>query len=468
MIQATQKRNVGFSIGVTCPGCGAEIELEDNFFVLECRHCGSVLRILMPEAPPAYVIRPARDRQAIRFLLDRYCREQSRLLIPSRAVTQLTYYPYWKIDAITLKVRSTTYEVDLSNQENPDDDHTEERETTTINLAPFAATNPAGPFPDGVPHTLGLRTNYIRMVPFIEGAISAEANCVPVTSQFSDAVRLATSGLTSIGRIDQAGSLRHETKLFHPVGSIVYFPYFVTDSYAAGAQRRYISDGVTGKVVSSEELDDAADEVGERPPTVAFGSLQVELHRCTNCGVDLPMTRSSVHQCHNCQRVEFFLTHPALDRQILVTGKRAHTDTLFPFWSIRTLNKSAQAMFGGIHKTDRVVIPAFELRNLEAAYRLAKRMTTASGNMPLRQIDAIDQQHIPVTRSVSESLALLEVLWHREVAERDSGRGQSYAAPELRAISLFFAPFHPEHYFFIDSVLQAVTFEKSAYYPPVK
>lgn len=466
MTLAARKPSAGFSVGVTCPGCGANVLLEDNFFVLECNHCGSILRVIPPDAPPAYVIRPLKAKQEIRFLLDRYCRDNSLPSLSPGSPSQLIYYPYWKIDAATLRVRSTVYDVDFGNQENPDDRQTEERELTTVNLSPFITTSPAGATVRGVPHALGLRAEYIRMTPFVEGTIPDDASCIPVTRKLQDAAGLATRAAESIGKIHQDGSVRNETRLFHPTGSIVYFPYYLIDSYSTGVQHRYVADGVTGRIVGDEPITSEVELMREDLTALAFGALTVHLHRCSNCGVDLPMSRSSVYQCHNCQRVEFFDNHPALNREIGIVGKQGRADALFPFWSLRFASE-IMSIFGGSNHTNRIVIPAFDLRNLESAYRLAKRMTTASSHLPVEQLRAIDRQHIPVTRSLSESLTLLEVLWYRELAGRDAARNQDYVTPEPGEIRLFFAPFHEERYFFVDSVLQAVTFERGSYQPVV-
>ena len=56
--QTTPKINKGgYSIGVTCPGCGGKLKLDQDFFVLPCKHCGSVLRVQMPEVPPAFMVK---------------------------------------------------------------------------------------------------------------------------------------------------------------------------------------------------------------------------------------------------------------------------------------------------------------------------------------------------------------------------------------------------------------------------
>ena len=73
----TTRNKSGFYIGVTCPGCGGELEIESNFFTLTCEYCGSVLRIKMPDTPPAYLIKGRLDKREIRFGIDRYLKKQN-------------------------------------------------------------------------------------------------------------------------------------------------------------------------------------------------------------------------------------------------------------------------------------------------------------------------------------------------------------------------------------------------------
>ncbi len=66
----TSKNQSGFYIGVGCPGCGGELALESEFFVISCDHCGSVLRVTLPEIPPAYMVAAKVSKREARFGID--------------------------------------------------------------------------------------------------------------------------------------------------------------------------------------------------------------------------------------------------------------------------------------------------------------------------------------------------------------------------------------------------------------
>ena len=460
MVSPRPTASNGFTIEVGCPGCGAEIALEQDFRLLTCRHCGSVLRINLPDLPPAFFVRPRKSPQEIRFLLDRHCRENQLPRANASSPIQLTYYPYWKIDAVTLKVRTSVYEVDASSEESPDDGQLEERELTTINLANFSTTLPAASAGASIPYSLGLRTGYLGLVPFIANKMSKEATCLSVTRSSDDAIDAVTKATFAVGRMEQEGSRANGTQLFHPRGSIIYFPYYLLDEFESDGIRRFTIDGVTGRVTGSETLGEASTETTSNN-LIRFGALGIEFHRCRNCGVDLPMSQSSVYQCHNCQRVEFLDWHPSLSKQLLIAGSKPDRKaSLFPFWMI-TLQPE------GTQKPGRYVVPAFEMRNAETVYRLSSRMSTAIEHIPFEPLEEMITQTVPASRSIESALTLLEILWHRRAAE-NVVKAKGYDSCRPASIQLLYVPFREEQYFYVDALLKAVTFEKAGALPPVR
>ena len=104
MIPVKAKR--GFYIAASCPACGAELELESDFLTTSCSSCGSVLRILTPTLPPAYVVKAkiVIDKD-VRFHIDRHLKGNAEPLTDSLDDVRKFYFPYWKIDAILLRLR---------------------------------------------------------------------------------------------------------------------------------------------------------------------------------------------------------------------------------------------------------------------------------------------------------------------------------------------------------------------------
>jgi hypothetical protein len=138
---------------------------------------------------------------------------------------------------------------------------------------------------------------------------------------------------------------------------------------------------------------------------------------------------------------------------------------MFPFWSlaIPKENKKFLGMFfGGIHDSDRIVIPAFRMANFEAMYRLAKRFSAAVKTMDMISLeDKQDGRFAPVDQPLSEALILTEAIIFREFIGRGIEPSQERTEFTPNDVSLFYAPFQPQSYFYVDSVHRAVTFEKN-------
>ncbi|PWB72116.1 hypothetical protein C3F09_07100 [candidate division GN15 bacterium] len=450
---------------MTCPSCGGELELQDDFFVLTCSHCESVLRIVMPEIPPAFMVRRKASQREAMFQLDRYCREQGLPFVSGAQVTPVSY-PYWKLDAVALKVRHTTYEVETTDTDEAyDDSRTEEREFTAINLAPVSVTRLATQSTSGVPCSLGLRTDYLRMIPFSQESTEPDTTYYSVNVREDLARATAFKGVVEAGKIDYANAAKNSTEIFGSRASVIHFPYFRVDSVTPEGIRTFYIDGVTGKVSGSAEqtVDSPVLEM-EDSSAVQFGALKVSLHRCGNCGVDLPATRSCVYQCHNCGRIAFLESHALLQPTLLSVIGTVKESTHFPFWSMQFAEEDQSALrkiFGGILMSDRIMVPAFKIRNTEAMYRLCKRMSAAAGRIEFAQIETLSPASAPATVSLREALTMVELLWHRDLAGREIRTNIDSGFNPI-SVQLAFVPFAKEQYFYVDAALKAVTFEAGA------
>lgn len=462
----------GFYIGVTCPGCGGELELKENFFVLTCAHCGSALRIVRPNIPPAYLIRSKISRTQVRFHLDHYLKKNNLPLSNSGLEIDALYYPYWKIDAIVLKLRNRIEERQVVEEDsyNPYGGYQAEtvvkEKKTDISLTPFMATLAAGEPRDDIPYSIGLRVEYIKMEPFSREHLEENFECFPVLKPWSPVETVLSKDIAVLGNINQADFGKNKTELFNPVGALIYFPYFLIDISRSGKLHRIIIDGITGRVLNDSALSETADEPkAAGGGQIEFGILGVELHRCNNCGNDLPTEQAYIYICHNCHQLVQLERHPLLKSEInaVVPISPAKNERYFPFWRLRLPGGSArklQVLFGGIYQSDFLVVPAFKSANFEAMYRLAKRISAASAKMNAKPIEDFEDNYAAVTVGPSEALAMAEIIIYRERLSKSNSavfERNEFCPSE---ISLFFAPFHPENYFYVDSVMNAVTFEK--------
>ncbi|MFQ5499677.1 MAG: hypothetical protein ACE5FH_08385 [Candidatus Zixiibacteriota bacterium] len=471
MITATTRpeSKAGFHIEVGCPGCGGRLEVGEGFFVTRCVHCDSVLRIVRPNGITAWLIRSRQSKRELRFSLDRWLKEHDQPLSESELHIKALYYPYWKVDGHLLKIRNKVVEEVVV-------EGTENRSEVTIRskkrdvwLSPYCVTVPAGVSLPGVPKTLGMRTDYMKLMPLSSEHVQDGFDVMPVMRQWSEVDQDVRLAVGTVANIDLAGYGQNKTELIYPTYSAVYAPYYIIETYGDGSYRRFLLSGISGKVLSSSEVGGTTAvsprSFSDDVPIVEFGSLEVIFHRCSTCGADLEPKQSYIYVCHNCDELNNI--EPGnidLACMEVVSGDHGTSERLFPFWSFPLPEDGSidlRRMFGGVHECSRLVVPAFHLRNLEAAYRLAKRISLAASGFDLEPVISIDQRYHSVDRSVSEAIGLANVIIYRESVDERVAKSVGDLVFQPDAATLFYAPFTRQSYFYVDSSLEAITFEKS-------
>ena len=464
--QAKTTNKSGFYIEVTCPGCGGTLDLDTDFFVLECTHCGSVHRVEMPDVPVAYMISAKVDASEARFAIDRYLKKHLLPLTGSGMLLKQLYYPYWKIDAVLFRVRNKVYERVIAQESEYHDAIVSSHDRTEISLSPYTTTRAAGMDFEGIPISIGMRTEYTRMLPYAPENIDDDFDSLPVLTTWEDVRRDLLVNMGVVGDIDEADFGSNVTELFHPRASLVYFPFLVFESYSQGGFNRYVVDGVSGRVLEHvDEIDNDRQFDYPDTPAMEFGALTVTHHRCPNCGVDLPAEQSYVYICHNCHDLIVLGDVGRVHKELLLAeGPENKQSKMFPFWTFKIPGANAvefQKMFGGIHRSDRLVIPAFKSQNFDAVFRLAKRMSAAIPQLDLAAVEKLDSRFLPVSVSLDEALMLGEIIVFRQGFSRPNSSAKEERMFLPDDIKLVYVPFHPEHYFYVDSVMNIITFEKS-------
>ena len=447
-----------------------------TLFVLECSHCGSILRVEMPDIPGAYLIAPKKNKREVRFQIDRELRDQKQPLTGSAIEYRFIYYPYWKIDAVMLKKRNKIVERVLSEGDpygssysihgNGSEPTVRRDKRTEINLTPYTQTLAAGIPNDSIPFSIGMRTEYLKAIPYSSVNIDEDYDCFPVLKSWQTVQSELKNNIGNLGKIDMPEFGVNQTRLFHPKGSLIYYPYCIAEDHAGGLFRRFVADAVSGRMVHVDTQDEPFEQitVGE-DPQFEFGEVGVDFHRCRTCGIDLPRVQSYVYVCGNCHELTLLDNSPILQRNLTVAPPPEKRDdvTLFPFWSLTVPPSDLprmQRMFGGIYRSDKLVIPGFRIPNFEAMFRLTKRISAAVTQLNPEPVEYLDKRFAPVTVSVNEAVTLADVIIHREEMTVDKPTEDVTADFAPQSIELFYAPFHAEHYFYVDSVLGAVTFEK--------
>lgn len=483
-----QKKS-GFYIDVTCPGCGGALELQRDFFSLECEFCGSVLRVVMPEAPPAYFVDCKQRKNEIRFKIDRYLKERELPMSRGELSIQKQYYPFWKVEAIRLQVKQQVVEHSPGQTNNPFTTNIEHggnfqwgralgsaltgpatsmpETKIKVNLKPYLTTVAASQYISGIPNSIGMRAEYIKIKPLTPEDGKEDAEFVPVSVGWNEVKGNLQKSIEMRGRAYGAGKY-NRSEIFHPEGSIVYFPFLVAEVESINTVYRFVLDGITGRILQMSEIEEISDIPEETSvPSPDFGQVDVQLHRCRNCGDDLPADKSSVYVCKNCNEAisidkDYMLTNGI---QIVKGGNnRSREDRLFPFWSFKLSSEVINRLVTPITLDgpgDRLIVPGFQMSNFDAMRRLSRRITSAVKGFEMAPILQYSPAFLPVTLGLSEAEIMAEAILYCSQLKKNPGVKASEFEIHPEDVRLFYAPFHPENYFYVDSLDGAVTFEKS-------
>lgn len=495
----------GFFIEVGCPGCGGEIEIDADFFVTKCSHCGSPLRLILPDTPPAYLIPGKLSKSEARFKIDRELKSLNLPLTGQSLVYKQIYYPYWKVDAMLLRLRNRKEAVTVQIDENSGEEVTDYKKNSQVSLAPYQFSIAASNHIDGVPDSLGVRVQTLRVVPYSDSKTEDEFDYLQVQRAPEEIVKTIELSLKKMNAVQLADFGQNLTKVFNPQTTLLFFPFCIAEDYTGSGYRRYVLDGMTGRILSRIDSEDSAEDspkpikrqsnilqlgknlfeafdnaasplagydlvsdVGLRMdsaaassssehPQIKFGAVKIAFHRCSNCGVDLPSRPSCIYICKNCHELTCLDKNISIKPKVFAASQPNPDSKFFPFWIFPT---TTGRLLGFLSDNAAIAIPAFKFPNFEALYRLSKRVSTAAENIDKAEIDSLDDRFVPVDILPSEAMALANVVFYRHTLEKTNQLLQKELILLTDKLTLNYIPFKAEHYFFVDSVLNSVTFEK--------
>ncbi|MFH1688142.1 MAG: SPFH domain-containing protein [bacterium] len=462
----TASNQSGFYIGLGCPGCGGEVRQQEDFYVLTCGHCGSVLRVRMPDQPPAFMVSARIDAGQARFHIDRFQKKQAAPLTNPGLQYKFLYYPYWKVDAIMLKLRNRVEErvYVTESGEGGSIEHRTETPTTNINLVPYMTTVPAGPEMSGRPPSIGSRADYIKLVPYSRENTQDGFDSLPISRTWAEVWEELNKKVRAVGTIETAGFGRNRTEMFRPLPRLVYYPLVVAEQYGHSSFDRWVLDGLSGRVVDHRHTIPEDSITSEEMPVVKFGELEIDFHRCPNCGDDLPADDACLCICTNCDQViNLDLQSRAPDSIDIVDGPVDSTAELFPFWVLDlppSDEATLRAVVGGLFESTSLVVPAFRMSGFDGCYRLARRMSTAHPRLPLRPLDTHQERPHAVNVSFSEALLMGQLTLYRARLSQNPDQALVCRSLEPGRVRLLYVPFQRQAYFFVDTVTDSVTFEK--------
>ncbi len=411
----------------------------------------------MPDLPPAFVIRSKLSAMQVRPYLDRFLKENNRALSPPDISIAGVCQPYWKFDSLILRLRhKLEVRREVTEYGNAKEYEQVEEVKQEISLTPHLVTISASPASELFPYSLGLRTEYIRMRPFEGLADNNEFAIKSVETTVTHAFSQAEKGAQKLSDIGNQTNARNATRLFGLKAALVYFPYFTATFMERGKAMSYVVDAVAARVVGEAVVESTDGQMisADRPN---FGTLGVELHRCTNCGDDLPTQNSILYYCRNCGSMTVLETNNAFDRQVVIAANGCRTRSmLMPFWRLECHQVGGGAL--------QLAVPAFRMKNFEAMYRLSSRMSASVAHIEFKGDNQIECEIAPTNVGLREAAVLAHAILARTKLKRNEENLKDLDLKIERA-TLLLVPFHTESYFLVDSVLSAITIERQALAP---
>ncbi len=467
------------------------------------------MRLVLPETPPAFIITHKIDRRQARFKVDRFLKSKGLPLTGSPIYFKNIFYPYWQVESLLLRCRNKRERVVTSIDPDSGRETAVYRKKRRIFLSQYSTTIAAGSYFEGVPDSIGMRGQYLKLKPFSNSKVTDEVDVLKVVRNSTEILSTIELSLRQMNSIRSADFGRNLTKMFNPGSRLLYFPFTILEDYEGDGFKRYLLDGLSGRVLLSPDSLNAAavgkavqksslssvlsialsgeseteaeksivpllagkgirysesDNFETEAPQIEFGELQVELHRCHNCGENLPSQQSCIYICRNCQQLT------CLEKKIKVLPKILKAETtdkeaeMFPFWSIPVSGKASDVLkksLGAGSDFRNFTVPAFKITNLEAMYRLCKRALVSTDSFELEPVENLDNSFRGVDISPSEAFVLANAVYYRHWLEKFRKLPTEEISMNLREIRLCYLPFKAENYFYVDSILKSITFEKS-------
>jgi DNA-directed RNA polymerase subunit RPC12/RpoP len=450
--QATS--STGYRIAGSCPGCGADVELDDDYLVASCTHCGSALRIIMPDGPPIYYVPCNASHTEARFRLDRHLRESQQPLSSAATRYSTRWYPYWKIDGFTLKSRNRlTIEFEGESAIDHQENEPIEIRQRELTLQPFSISLLACQSADGAPATLGMRVGQLPLRPLEYDNDSVISRCGSVDCTASEAISRAHKSARAISHIADAPFGNNETLLFHPRLSLIYFPIIEARVGERAARETIASiDGVALHVHSIAEREKKIDSTPSTPHPE--GEIRIESHRCRNCGDDFPPTKTFAHICQNCGW-HYLGANISSHGRIIVVGS-PDGKAMIPFWRLSTDSSGSDKV--------PLYVPAFGGQRFEQVYRVSRRASYVIPRFTGETDATIGLKTYPATVGPETAAAVAEAIIYRAKHENTLGEFENLPVPEDFAptrADLTYVPFVLSDYFYVDAITGDLSIERA-------
>ena len=454
-----------------CPFCGGPVQLADDEIITACGNCGSMLRLLPPAQLQSFVINANFPQREALFFLNRELKQNKRPLVKRRGETCQMYLPFYFIQGKIFHYNKQVNERKYVNVTSTGDGAAMVSEHITLvesqkalikkwDMSVAAFDN----YRFGL-DSLGVRTSVLKLAP-LSFSRAKDKIFVGADRDINYALERYDKSVNRNSLISGNRSLARFTRALYPQVNMVYLPTWLVNYQSGEGSFFAIIDSVAKRVVAIREGEMSQANLLRQTDNLA-SSYKMVKHRCNYCGFDLPKQKTGeVFICANCGRT--WQAGGESYRQITINLPRISFDRaarMFPFWMFELSKSDDNDLLKRALKleSDTLFIPAFELRNLKRAARVA---LSYSHKIDRIDFDKLEENSYPVqaatlNKQAAERMILPLLLAGRDHIEHLDLEALFRLHLQFDNVIPVWLPFVEENYFYVGQ-MTGLGFEKSA------
>jgi ribosomal protein L37AE/L43A len=392
-------------IAITCPQCGAEVDLAEEDTVFRCLYCGSTLKPTGRNRVQSFFISPRETTQKVgRALIHALKAKGPRKLHISEH--HLLYAPYWRVNGMIFQWLFGRRYFNTPNGDRSWEDLKKLRAT------PWVHTFPAFDASKWSLFSLGLRVQALKIWPFNRAKIGQDSLLLRQTISFKNAADHAQKSITKQAA---SASLQIEMAISELIGerySLLYFPFYCFKLSNNGRKSMLIVDGLSHKVIKGEvNVDNLKSNTSGG--NIPYRPINFLPYCCPNCGWEFSYRPHTViHFCKSCCSAwqEHGGRYVSVPYRISLDDNPIEKNKYLAFWRLSLVIKAPDREYGTVKEfyelfplprlvdqealKDRKIsfyIPAFRIRNAIIVDTFASRLTKMQPTFNESQPDSIEE-----------------------------------------------------------------------------
>jgi ribosomal protein S27E len=376
-------------IAVTCPQCGAEVDLPEESTVFKCLYCGTILKPTGRNQIQSFFIAPRENARKVGEALIRALRSKD-VTGAEIAEQHLVYAPYWRVSGMFFQWifgrKHFTASYGTSAWET----------LKELKARPWFRTFPAFDSSEWGPPSIGLRAQTLKIWPFNKQRMGGDLLLVRQTVSFTEATKLVRS---SIERIRSGKDIEIEMAKSELVGdrySLLFFPFYCFTLERKAQKSVFIVDALSHKVIKGiADIDEL--KANPASDTIPYRPLKFLPFRCPNCGWDFPFKpHAKIHVCRVCGQAwkERGGEYAQVPYSLAERDDSAPGCKYLPFWRLTAVINTGDVQYktlkeffklfplprvmdeAALQKRDiYFYVPAFRIKDVRAVDKFSARLT---------------------------------------------------------------------------------------------